>query len=79
MYLGGENADSYQRTLQAHLGRGMSLATILSRAMVTGFGRAMAPIGLVAFPGALRWIASSTRIPDKALNKSSGLAPAVRG
>jgi flavin-dependent dehydrogenase len=69
MHLAGESAESYHRKLHAHLGRGMSLATILSRAMVTGFGRAMAPIGLAAFPGALRWIASSTRIPEKALNK----------
>jgi len=79
MYLAGESADSYHRKLRAHLGRGMSLATILSRAMVTGVGRAMAPIGLAAFPGALGWIANSTRIPEKALNKSSELAPAARG
>jgi len=69
MYLAGENADSYHRKLHVHLSRGMSLATILSRAMVTGFGRVIAPIGLAAFPGALRWIASSTRIPQKALYK----------
>jgi menaquinone-9 beta-reductase len=79
MYVAGESAESYHRKLRAHLSRGMSLATILSRAMVTGVGRAMAPIGLSAFPGALRWIANSTRIPEKALNKSSESAPAARG
>jgi len=79
MYLAGESADQYRQKLHAHLGQGMSLATALSRAMVTHFGRAMAPIGIAAFPGALRWIANSTRIPEKALNTCSELAPATRG
>jgi flavin-dependent dehydrogenase len=78
MYLAGKGAAHYHQTLRAHLGRGMSLATALSRTMVTGFGRAIAPIGLAAFPGALRWIASSTRIPEKALKKSGELAPTPR-
>jgi len=79
MYLAGESADHYQQKLRANLGRGMRLATFLSRAMVTGIGRATAPIGLAAFPGALRWIAHSTRIPERDLYKSTELAPAARG
>ena len=67
MYLAGESADEYHRTLQMHLSRGMGLATLLSRAMVTGVGRTIAPIGLSLFPNAMQWIARSTRIPEQAL------------
>jgi len=70
MYLTGASADRYQKTLHAHLGRSMRLATVLSRAMVTGAGRALAPIGLSIFPGAMNWIARSTRIPEKALREA---------
>jgi menaquinone-9 beta-reductase len=70
MYLGGASADRYHKTLHEHLGRSMRLATVLSRAMVTGAGRTLAPIGLSIFPGAMNWIARSTRIPEKALNEA---------
>ena len=70
MYLGGAKADEYHRTLHAHLSRGMRLATTLSRAMVTGAGRALAPVGLAVFPNAMSWIARSTRIPERALEQS---------
>jgi flavin-dependent dehydrogenase len=70
MCLGGASAEEYQRTLHAHLSRGMRLATALSRAMVTGAGRALAPMGLAIFPNAMSWIATSTRIPDKALDET---------
>jgi flavin-dependent dehydrogenase len=65
MYLTGASADRYQETLHLHLRRSMRLATALSRAMVTGAGRKLAPIGLSIFPGAMKWIARSTRIPEE--------------
>jgi flavin-dependent dehydrogenase len=65
MYLTGASADRYHKTLYAHLSRSMRLATALSRAMVTGAGRTLAPIGLSIFPGAMKWIARSTRIPEE--------------
>jgi flavin-dependent dehydrogenase len=64
MYLAGASADDYHKTLHVHLRRGMGLATALSRAMVTGAGRTLAPICLSIFPGAMNWIARSTRIPE---------------
>lgn len=73
MYLAGANADRYHETLHAHLSHSMRLATALSRAMVTGAGRTLAPIGLSLFPGAINWIARSTRIPDRALHQSGAL------
>jgi len=76
IYLDGANADEYYRTLHAHLGRGMSLATALSRAMVTGAGRALAPVGLAIFPSAMKWIANSTRIPERALVQTRAVTEA---
>jgi flavin-dependent dehydrogenase len=67
MYLDGESAAHYHRTLRAQLSRGMSLATLLSRAMVTRPGNNLMPLALSAFPNAMRWIAASTRIPEQAL------------
>lgn len=67
MYLAGESADQYHRMLQTHLGRGVGLATLLSRAMVTGVGRTMATFGVSVFPDAMRWIAQWTRIPEQRL------------
>lgn len=66
MYLASESADAYHRTLRAQLRSGMGLAMLLSRAMVSGVGRGLAPWGLAVFPGAMQWIARSTRIPEKA-------------
>jgi hypothetical protein len=66
MYLSGETQDRYHRKLRHQLSRSMSLATLLSRAMVTGVGRNLAPIGLSLFPNAMQWIATSTRIPERA-------------
>jgi hypothetical protein len=45
----------------------MSIASSLSRAMVSRVGRNLAPIALAVFPGAMKWIASSTRIPQQSL------------
>ena len=72
MYLGGESADRYHQTLQAHLGRSMGLATALSRGLVTDFGRRLAPIGLSGFPGAMSLIARATRISERALLDARG-------
>ncbi|HUD22684.1 MAG TPA: FAD-dependent monooxygenase [Acidobacteriaceae bacterium] len=66
MYLAGESAGQYYRRLHAQLSRGMTLATWLSRTMVTGAGRNLAPFGLSLLPSAMRWIAVSTRVPDQA-------------
>jgi flavin-dependent dehydrogenase len=78
MHLGGANADEYHRALHAHLSRGIRLATALSRAMVTGAGRALTPVGLAIFPSAMRWIANSTRIPERALVQTRAVMEAER-
>jgi menaquinone-9 beta-reductase len=70
MYLGGASADRYHQTLRAHLSRSMRLATALSRVLVSSAGGRLAPIGLSIFPGAMNWIARSTRIPGRALNQT---------
>ena len=67
MCLSGDTVDRYHRRLHVDLHRGMNLATFISRAMVTGPGRAFAPIGLSLFPNAMQWLARFTRIPEKAL------------
>ena len=67
MYLAGQTANSYQQQLCAQLGRGMSIASSLSRTMVSRVGRNLVPIALAVFPGAMKWIASSTRIPQQSL------------
>jgi menaquinone-9 beta-reductase len=64
MYLAGDSADAYHQRLRAQLKPGMGLATLLSRAMMSGVGRWVAPVGLAVFPGAIEWIARSTRIPE---------------
>ena len=67
MYLAHESAESYYRELHMQLRRGMTLATTLSRAIVTDAGRAMAPLGFALIPQAIGWIASWTRIPKQAM------------
>lgn len=67
MLIAGASADQFHRRLHAHLNRSIGLATGLSRALVSGPGRTLAPVGLSIFPGAMNWIARSTRIPDHAL------------
>jgi flavin-dependent dehydrogenase len=67
MYLAGASPDEYHHELTSQLSRGMSLATRLSRVMVTGIGRSIAPFGLWLFPNAIQWIAEATRIPDNAI------------
>ena len=67
MYLAGATADQYHSVLRRHLRRTMSLATWTSRTMVSRVGRSLAPLALALFPDSLRYIASSTRIPEQAL------------
>jgi flavin-dependent dehydrogenase len=67
MYLAGAGAEEYHQKLHTQLRRGMSLATLLSRGMVTGVGRTLAPLCLSLFPSAMSWIAASTRIPEQIL------------
>ncbi|MGA2889413.1 MAG: FAD-dependent oxidoreductase [Terracidiphilus sp.] len=73
MYLAGESVDEYHRALGAQLSRGMSVATWVSRAMVTTAGRELTPFALSLFPNAMQWIAASTRIPGQAIVKPTPL------
>ncbi len=67
MYLAGEGSYAYLRRLRSQLQSGVSLATFLSRAIVTAGGRKLTPFALAALPKAISWIAKSTRIPGEAL------------
>jgi flavin-dependent dehydrogenase len=67
MFLAGASAEEYHRKLVAQLGPGISVATRISRSMVTGLGRGIAPFGLWLFPHAVQWIVNTTRIPEEAI------------
>ena len=67
MNLLGHAPDEYIGVLRGQLRRPMRLATCLSRAMVTAFGRGTAPTVLSLVPGAMRFIATATRVPHSAL------------
>ncbi|WP_109487702.1 NAD(P)/FAD-dependent oxidoreductase [Occallatibacter savannae] len=69
MFLRGRAPEEYLARLRNDLQRGMRLATLLSRAMVTRSGRAHAPAVLTRAPGMIGWIAERTRIPKSALPK----------
>jgi flavin-dependent dehydrogenase len=75
MYLAGEDPQQYRRRLHDQLGPGMTLATLLSRALVTAAARNLATTCLSLFPNALRWIAASTRIPEQARLADPSPAP----
>lgn len=80
MFLAGKSAAEYHRLLGNQLRSAMSLATWLSRAAVTGAGRAAALGVLSLFPNAMQWIAASTRIPQSSLvPDGDGLVPQQRG
>jgi menaquinone-9 beta-reductase len=68
MYLAGENADGYARTLHGQLGRMVSQATWISRSIVSRPGRKLALFSTSLFPGTMRWIAATTRVPASALH-----------
>lgn len=67
IYLAGASASAYQEALRRQLQPGMRLATLVSRAMVSGIGCMAAPAALAACPAVVRWIAEGTRIPARAL------------
>ena len=70
LHLEGKTPASYYKQLRAELSRGMSLATLLSQAMVSAPGRALAPFALSLFPGVMPRIALNTRIPEHAMQTS---------
>jgi flavin-dependent dehydrogenase len=70
MFLAGKTAKDYHQRLHSHLRRSMTLATTLSRAIVSNPGRKLLLIGLQVVPAAMNWIASATRIPGSALRHS---------
>jgi flavin-dependent dehydrogenase len=67
MFLAGSSPADYNRALRAQLTRPMNLATLLSRAAVTGAGRTAALAALTLAPNAMRWVAESTRIPQSSI------------
>ena len=67
MFMAGASAGAFQETLRRQLRPGMRLATLVSRAMVSGMGRMAAPAALAVCPAVVRWIAEGTRIPAGAL------------
>jgi flavin-dependent dehydrogenase len=77
MFLAGSSAADYNSALRAQLTRSMTLATWLSRAAVTGAGRAAAFAALTLAPNAMRWVAESTRIPQSSLVSGESLFQAV--
>jgi flavin-dependent dehydrogenase len=70
-YLNGESPETYLRRLRSELHQGMSLGTLLSRAMVSRAGQKIAPFALTLLPRAIDWIATATRIPERALPGSA--------
>jgi flavin-dependent dehydrogenase len=70
MCVAGRTAEEFHRELRGQLHRRMRLATGMSRALVTGVGRRLAPLGLSVLPQAMAWIARSTRIPENALRQT---------
>ena len=67
MSIAGSSAQEYTQRLGDQLRGGMRFASLLSRTMVTAWGRAIAPLVLSCAPSALRGIATATRIPNRAL------------
>jgi len=78
MFVAGSSAADYNRALHAQLTRSMALATMLSRGAVTSVGRTAALAALSLAPNAVRWVASSTRIPQSSLTSREGLLQAAR-
>lgn len=76
MFLSGLSSADYIRTLRAQLVPSMTLATFLSRAAVTRAGRTAALAALSLAPGAIRWVAASTRIPQSSLVPGERISPA---
>lgn len=71
MFLDRKTPQEYSSTLHAQLQSGMTLATSLSRIMVTGPGRHLGVTALSLIPQAMQWIAASTRVPAQSLLPAS--------
>lgn len=67
LYAAGSNPGEHARVLNQQLRQGMTLATLLSRAMVSSLGRRLGLAALAVLPGVLPSIASRTRIPAEFL------------
>jgi flavin-dependent dehydrogenase len=67
MCLAGESAAEFQIKLNRQLGRGMWLSTRISKTMISGAGRGLAPFVLTLLPQAMGGIARWTRIPPQAI------------
>ena len=78
MFLAGSSAADYNRALRSQLTQSMALATWLSRGAVTSIGRTAALAALSLAPNAMRWVASSTRIPQSSLVSGDSLLMAAR-
>jgi menaquinone-9 beta-reductase len=70
MFLAGKSPGEYQRALHAQLRGGMSIATWLSRAMVSRSGQHLASFIAPLLTNPIGWIAKATRIPQAALRPS---------
>ena len=71
MYLAGRSAEEYTCCVADQLRSGMRFASMLSKAMVTAGGRMAAPFLLKPLPRVIGQIASLTRIPERALIRST--------
>jgi len=67
MALAGRSPAEYHAALATQLRSGMRLSTLISRAMLSSAGRGLTPGLLSLVPGAMQWIAASTRIPAQAM------------
>ena len=72
MYLQDETAESFQQRLHNELSRQVSLATVLSLAMVSGPRRMLVEATVRVWPGVLRRVAVRTRI------RAEAMLPALR-
>lgn len=70
MCLAGKPPRQYHAELKKQLQRGVTVATLLSRAMCSRAGRQLAPVVIPLLPRPIGWIARLTRIPQAALHPS---------
>lgn len=65
--LAGRNAHAYHEALGHQLKQGMRLSNVVSKMMVSGLGRVLAPLAAGIAPEVMNRIADWTRIPARAL------------